>query len=78
MRVQIEAPSEREPSGVLMEAAYTVAGGTLTVTDMQGRQIGSGYVNPGDDFDAAARTVVLRERGPRSFWKKLKDQSGQR
>jgi hypothetical protein len=25
VRVQIEAPSEREPSGVLMEAAYTVA-----------------------------------------------------
>lgn len=67
VRVQIEAPSEREPGGVIMEAAYTVAGGTLTVTDMQARQIGSGYVNPDDDFDAAARRVVLRERGPSSF-----------
>ena len=63
-----EPPSEREPGGVLFEASYTVQDtgpgtGALTVSDFQGRLIGKTDIRTGDDADAAARRVVLREKG---------------
>jgi hypothetical protein len=75
VRVQIEPPSEREPGGVLFEASYTVQDtgpgtGALTVSDFQGRLIGKTDVRTADDADAAARRVVLREKGS-PFWRRL-------
>jgi hypothetical protein len=72
----IEQPSEREPGGVILEAFYTVqetgvGRGKVTVSDcFQGRLIGSADVRAGDDLDAAAKRVVLREKGG-AFWRRL-------
>ena len=70
VRIQIEGPTE-DSMGAVDDFRYTVArDGTLTVSDRRGVVIGSATVIPGDDLDAAARLVVLKQTRS-AFWRRL-------
>jgi len=73
VRVQIEAPNDRNPGGRVAEAiAHIEMNGTMTVRDRYtGSVIGTTSVKAGDDFAAAARRLILRQRGPSDFWRSL-------
>ena len=73
VRVQIEAPNDRNPGGTLVDAVALIEpNGQMTVRDREtGKPLGTAQVAHGDDFKAVARRVVLRTRGSSDFWRTL-------
>jgi hypothetical protein len=73
LRVQLASPNDQQPGGEIVEAvAFVEPNGTLTVRERAtGKPIGTAQVKAGDDFKAAARRVILRQRGPSDFWRSL-------
>src|SRR5262249_4107239 len=72
IRVQTEMPSKTS-MGRVEEFEYVITGNSLQVSDRSGMPVGSAVVRPGDDYDAAARKVVLfskREGKNSDFWQR--------
>jgi len=59
VRATVRRPDPvRNGPGELKEGRYCVEGDTIWVEDKQGRRCGTERVQPGDDFDAAARKIL--------------------
>jgi hypothetical protein len=64
----VERPSERSPGGVIAEAVYRVEGGSVKVEDLDGRLLGTAPIKPGDDIEAAARTILREKKKVSAFY----------
>jgi hypothetical protein len=64
---QIEAPSERNPGGAVVEGYYAIKGGVLYVEDQSG-PVASQWLQPDDNPAAVARRLLREKRSPNNFY----------
>jgi hypothetical protein len=75
--VQVSAPTDNDPGGVIAEGRLAVDGHTLYVEDHEGRRVGSRELAPGDNAKALAKRMLRDRQKPGAFWQPL-DYAGDR
>jgi hypothetical protein len=67
VRAQVRRPDpEKNDPGEIGEGVFTVEGNRLHVEDLQGRELGTQLLRPGDDIEAAARKILRESHGRHS------------
>jgi hypothetical protein len=66
--VQIRAPDEREPAGVIARGSYRHTDTKVRVYDERGDLLGGADLRPGDNVEAAAKKLLREKHGGGRFY----------
>ena len=72
--VQVAAPTDANPGGVVAEGRYATVGNTIYVEDHEARPLASRQLAATDDPKAVAQKILREKHGQSGFWGSLDHQ----